>query len=126
MNIVELLKLRGLNEHAKIKLVRHQDNRHDLYELVTSGSTETYQACQSRPVLECDYMASFLGLARGKARFLGLYRVTGRSTVAEVQLPKDYTLPESPENFFYFLEKVPGFEDLEQRVVVDWGESTRS
>lgn len=126
MNIVELLTLRGLDEHAKVKLVRHQDSRHDLYELVTSGLIETYQACQSKPVLECDYMASFLGLPRGKARFLGLYRVTGRSTVAEVQLPKDYTLPENPENLFYFLEKVPGFEDLEQRVVIDWGGSTRS
>ena len=126
MDIVELLKLRGLNEQAKTKLVRHQDNRYDLYELVTSGLIETYQACQSKPILECNYMASFIGLPHGKARFLGLYRVTGRSTVAEVQLPESYTLPEDPKNFFYFLEKVSGFEDLEQRVVIDWGGSERS
>ena len=126
INIVELLKLRGLDEHAKIKLVRHQDKRHDLYELVTSGLIETYQASQSKPVLECDYMVSFIGLPHGQARFLGVYRVTGRSKVAEVELPKNYTLPENPDNFFYFLEKVPGFEDLEQRIVIYWGESTRS
>lgn len=113
MNIVELLKLRGLDEHAKIKLVRHQDNRFDLYELVLSGMFETYQACQSRPVLECDYMVSFIGSPHGEAKLLGVYRVTGRSTVAKVQLPKEYRLPENPENLFYFLEKVPGFEDLE-------------
>ncbi|MCP4120653.1 MAG: hypothetical protein GY751_02745 [Bacteroidetes bacterium] len=30
MNIIELLKLRGLDETAKIKLVRHQANRYRL------------------------------------------------------------------------------------------------
>lgn len=126
MNITELLKLRGLDEHASVKLVRHQDKRVDLYELVLSGLIETYQACQSKPVLECDYMASFLGLPRGQARFLGLYRVKGRATVADVQLPENYTFSQNPEDLFYILEKVPGFEDLEQRVVIDWGGSTRS
>lgn len=34
INIVELLKLRGLDTNKEIKLVRHQDQRHDLYELI--------------------------------------------------------------------------------------------
>lgn len=126
MDIVELLKLRGLDCTAKIKLVRHQDQRYDLYELMTTGQLETYQACQSRPILECQYMVSFIGLPHGKARLYGVYKVLSRNTVSEVQLPEHYSIPEEPETNFYHLEKVHGFEDLEERVVIDWGQSARS
>ena len=126
MNIVELLRLRGLDTEKKIKLVRHQDSRYDLHELMTTGLIETYQACQKRPVLECDYMASFIGMSHSRARFLGVYRVLGRQRVSQVKLPHGYSLPEDPENYFYSLERVSGFEDLEERIVIDWGGSARS
>ena len=126
MNIVELLKLRGLDTSKKIKLVRHQDQRYDLYELMTTGQLETYQACQSRPILDCEYMVSFIGLPYGKARLYGVYKVGERSRVQHIILPTNYTLPEDPDNWFYKLEKAAGFEDLEERVVIDWGQSTRS
>jgi hypothetical protein len=126
MNIVELLKLRGMDTSKKIKLVRHQDQRYDLYELMTTGHLETYQACQSRPILDCEYMVSFIGLPYSKARLYGVYKVGDRCRVGEVSLPKAYTMPEDPNNWFYQLEKVGGFEDLEERVVIDWGQSTRS
>ena len=126
MNIVELLKLRGLDTSKKIKLVRHQDQRYDLYELMTTGQLETYQACQSKPILDCEYMVSFIGLPYSKARLYGVYKVLSRSRVSEVTLPDSYTLIENPENWFYQLEKEDGFEDLEERVVIDWGQSTRA
>ncbi len=126
MEIIELLQLRGLDTRARIKMIRHQDQRYDLYNLMTTGHFETYQACQSSPILECDYAISFLGLPRAKARFFGVYKVNGRSTVAETTLPSDYPLFEEPTNYFYRLSRVPGFEDLEERIVIDWGNSTRS
>lgn len=126
MNIVEILKLRGLDTSKKIKLVRHQDKRHDLYELMTTGQLETYQACQSKPVLECDLMISFIGLPYNRARFYGVYKVHSRSKVSDTNLPDTYTIQESPDNWFYHLEKEAGFGDLEERVVIDWGASTRA
>ena len=121
MNIVELLKLRGLDCTAKIKLVRHQDQRFDLYELMTTGQLEIYQACQLRPILERQYMVSFIGLPHGKARPYGVYNVLSRSTVSEVQLPEHYSIPEAPEIYFYHLKKVNGFEGREERVVIELG-----
>lgn len=126
MDIVELLKLRGLDDAKKIKFVRHQDQRYDVYDLMTSGHLETYQACQSKPVLDCDYMVSFIGLPHGRARLYGVYQILGRCHVSEVQLPDDYPNDENPNNYYYSLSKVAGFEDLEERVVINWGASTRS
>lgn len=126
MNIVELLKLRGLDTGKRIKLVRHQDRRYDLYELWTTGHLETYQACQSKPILDCDYMVSFIGLPNSKARLYGVYRILSRSRVADTVLPRSYPISENPEHWFYQLEKEQGFEDLEERVVIAWGQSTRS
>lgn len=126
MNIIELLKLRGFNVQAKTKLVRHQDSQCDLYELMTTGLIETYQAVQSRPVLECDFMVSFIGMPRNQARLIGVYRINGRKKLAEITLPENYPFTEDPEFNYYLLQKEPGFDDLEQRVVIDWGASTRS
>jgi len=126
MNIVELLRLRGMDTSKKIKLVRHQNRRHDLYEMMTTGQLETYQACQSRPVLDCEFIVSFIGLPYNNARLYGVYKVGARCRVREVSLPQTYTVSEDPENWFYQLQKVDGFEDLEERVVIDWGQSTRS
>lgn len=126
MDIVELLELRGLDTSKKVKLVRHQDSRYDVYELMTNGQLEIYQACQSRAVLECDYMVSFIGLSRSTARLYGVYRVLERSHIADVSLPDDFPIPEPPENFFYKLERDTRFHDLEERVVIDWGASTRA
>ena len=46
--------------------------------------------------------------------------------MADVTLPEHYPIQEAPESHFYLLEKVPGYEDLEERIVIDWGKSTRS
>jgi hypothetical protein len=126
MHIIELLQLRHLDMNARIKMVRHQDQRYDLYTLMTSGHIETYQACQSSTIFECDYVVSFFGLPRSKARFLGVYRVNGRSKVANIHLPMEYPIQESPNKYFYHLSKVSGFEDFEERIIIDWGGSTRS
>lgn len=126
MNIVELLKLRGLDTSKRIKLVRHLDQRYDLYELMTNGQLERYQACQGHPVLECDYMVSFIGLPRSTARLYGVYKIMSRSRVSDVTLEAGFPIAEPPENYFYHLERDTRFDDLEERVVIDWGGSARS
>lgn len=129
MNIKELLELRGLDTNTQIKLARHQDARYDVHELHRRGKLEAYQSYQARPVLECEYLVSFLGLENNKAKFIGVYEVKGRKTKEEIDLPEN--LPPDHDfsvgsNFYYVLEKCPGFEDLENRVVIDWGKSARS
>jgi len=121
MNIKELLQLRGLDINAKIKLVRHKDSRYDVYKLYREGYLETYQSYQER-IFECDYIVSFLGYKRNEAKFIGVYKVNNRKLATEVELPKDYPYQEFVNSGYYYeLEKCPGFDDLIDRVVIDWG-----
>jgi hypothetical protein len=126
MNIVELLALRGLNTKAKIKLVRHQDKRYDVWELYRTRYLDTYQSYQSKPVFaECEYIVVFIGLDSSRARFVGIYRVNGSKPAIEIPLPSDHLYPDMARDtdIFYYLEPMAGFEDLKDRVVIDWGKS---
>ncbi|MBT3468358.1 MAG: hypothetical protein HN467_03440 [Opitutae bacterium] len=60
-------------------------------------------------------------MPRGRARFLGLYEVRGRKKIYEVKPPKGYCIEENPNSHFYLLKKASGYDDLEDRVFVDWG-----
>jgi hypothetical protein len=123
MNIVELLRLRGLDQSAKVKLVRHQDKRYDVKEIYRTGHLDTYQSYQSSAVFGCDYIASFIGLNGSLACFVGIYKVLGMKSAPEVPVPDDFPYPgfTTVSDVYYELEPVPGFEDLKDRVVVDWG-----
>ncbi len=127
LGILELLAPRGLDLTSKVKIVRHQDQRHDLTKMERDGVLELYQSYQAKPVFECDYIVSFIGLENSRARFFGVYRVAGPAVSArEHPLPPDFEYPDfapRPENYFYALEAVPGFDDLKNRVVIDWGMS---
>lgn len=125
LGILELLAPRGLDVKARVKLVRHQDKRYDVTELVRQGLLELYQSYQSKPVFECDYIVSFIGVENSRARFHGVYRVGGRLAAAERPLAPDFEYPGfvSPGGYFYDLVAVGGFEDLKGRLVIDWGKS---
>lgn len=126
MNIIELLNLRGLDTTTnKIKFVRHQDKRFDVHELYHLGYIEAYQSYQAKPIFECDFIVCFLGMDNSRAKFFGVYRVGESKPASEVPLPVGFPHPQMIEkdDIHYDLEPVPGFEDLIDRVVIDWGGS---
>lgn len=125
LGILELLRTRGLDTDARVKLVRHQDKRYDVLELERKGLLELYQSYQSRPVFECDYIVSFIGLENSLARLHGVYRVGERLKASERPLAADFEYPgfAPPNGHFYELSGVPGFEDVIGRVVIAWGGS---
>jgi hypothetical protein len=89
-----------------------------------SGHLETYQSIQSTKIFDgCDYIVSCVGSDRNKARLFGIYKVDGWTTVGNVVLPQNYPNRdnENAEHRYYQLHKLPGFEDLEERVIIDWG-----
>lgn len=121
LGLIELLKLRGLPD-GTIKLVRHQDSRYDLDELFQTNLIETYQAFQARPVFDgVEYIVSFLGMEKGLARFVGVYEVGKRSSGVEGRRKTKCSEPWADGNFFYHLRKLKRFGDLENRVVIAWG-----
>lgn len=128
LNIKELLALRKLDINRKIKLVRHYTRPIDyLHNLYQEGFFNLYQCYQSKPVFDkCEYVVSFLGIENSKARLVGVYKVNGRMLAVEKPLPSNFKYPEifPPNGYYYELEFVSGFEDLNGRVVIDWGGST--
>jgi hypothetical protein len=112
----ELLALHGLNLNARIKVVRHQDKRRDLPELeMDTERFEEWQKYQSRAIFDCDYIVSFIGLKKSRARFYGVYRVGER--VPASTRPSEFA---GQGNWYCELERVPGFNDLRGQLVIEW------
>lgn len=123
LGIVDLLKLFGFDDRSKAKLVRHQDTRYDVNELIRNGWFHLYQSLQGRPVFEgCDQIVSFVGDGSGRARFVGGYRILNQGSQPKSVVPPDCPYPEwERSKYHYKLEKCDEFCDLEGRVVIDWG-----
>lgn len=125
MNIKELLRLRGLDVTGRIKLVRHLDKkRYDVHEMYRSSWLETYQSYQCKPIFKgCDSIVVFLGLPGSQAVFVGVYAIKGQKRGLEVPISTScpYDMPIGSNDVFYILERLPGFEDLQDRVVIEWG-----
>ena len=118
ITIQELLFNRNLDKSAKIKLVRHKDGNYDLYDKYRHEPEWflAYQGSQARPVFRnVDYIVSFLGEEGTLARFIGVYKILSEQENSEYA-------PNSPTNekYIYKMQKVEGFEGLEERVIIRW------
>lgn len=127
IGLLELLSARGFVPIAKrVKLVRHKDSRLDLEALRSAGWLDTYQKYQSKPIFDgCDQIVVFFGEEGFNSRFIGVYDVGARKPAEESSLPPEFPHPEWAQagHFFYALEKRSGFEDLEDRLIIDWGKA---
>lgn len=127
ITIQELLLNRGLPSDARIKLVRHTAAKLDLRMMYTNHRElfMRFQSLQTHDVFgKCDYIVSFLGEENSTARFIGVFKLVGKSVGLQEQ---DYGNGElCYSNFCYAFEEVPGFSDLCEKVVVDWGKGSRS
>lgn len=109
ITIQELLYNRGLERTARVKLVRHKDRRLDLYNMYRANrqSFLDYQNTQSKDIFkDVDYIISFIGEEGVLARFIGVYKITGKS-----QYNGEYK---------YSMNEVEGYEDLKERVIIRW------
>lgn len=127
MKMIEILKIYGFNIELKTKLVRHKSSNYDLNRLYINGQIELYQSVQRKNVFSnCQQLVSFIGDGGSRSKFIGVFRVL-KEKKSPYKWPKDYLYPEMfPGNFYYELEKDETFQDLEGRLIIDWGLSTRS
>jgi hypothetical protein len=127
MQLSELLSARGFVPDPKhVKLVRHKKSRRDLENLRTEGWLDTYQKYQSKPVFDgCEQIVAFLGEEAFNSRFVGVYDVGTRIPADRSPFPPGCPYPEWAQagHFYYPLDKRAGFEDLEDRLVIDWGKA---
>jgi hypothetical protein len=123
ITIQELLYNRELKPEDQVKLVRHKDSGLDLYTMYNDDNARflTYQSEQaSEAYRDAEYIASFIGEEGTLARFIGVFRIIRVTALGEPQT--DVTGGQC--NFLYEMEEVQGFEDLKERVIIDWGNSS--
>ncbi|MGC2633917.1 MAG: GIY-YIG nuclease family protein [Candidatus Cybelea sp.] len=124
IGISEIFKARGFEPDSnRVKLVRHTEAEVGA-ELLQSPWLDYYQKYQHNPIFdECDQIIVFVGEERSKSRFIGVYDVGERMTADEApSLPAECPRPEWAQGGFYYPQvRRSGFEDLEGRLIIDWG-----
>lgn len=126
----DLLVLEGV-EPARVRLVRHQDNRLQpgrLYEAWRNDREmfEDYQSVQSKDRFPVgDLLASFVVTEAQKTVFVGLYHVRGVHTLPECSI--DPLLRQDTSGFYtYDLQLIESLTDYRDRAVIEWGAGVRS
>lgn len=120
ITIQELLYNRGLPQNSRIKLVRHIGSRIDLRSLYINNRPVflKYQNYQGNDVFKgCDYIVSFIGEENSTARFVGVFKIVGKDVGVLNYEEGDISFG---ANFSYVMEEQSGFEDLVDKVVVNW------
>jgi len=128
IKIGQLLKINNLDISKRINLVRHKDTRekqlvngneivgnpYDWYRN-DKNTFMAYQSEQHRDVFkDVDYIVSFIGESSTTARFIGVYEIDKSKTAF-------YS-----NKFHYKMSEVLGFDELKERVIIEWGQATLS
>jgi hypothetical protein len=120
ITIQELLFNRGLDKQSRTKLVRHKDMQADLYNIYRTDKKKflEYQSQQGKDVFrDVEFIVSFIGEAGTLSRFIGVFKVLSGRKLSEKQTSVD----SGQYQFKYDIVEVEGFDDLKERVIIDWG-----
>lgn len=123
ITIQELLFNRGLSKLSKIKLVRHKDARIDLYDLYQTDKKKffIYQSQQGRDVFKgVEFLVSFIGEEGTLSRLIGVFKIQKTKKLMQ----KRKAIDGGMYQYHYDIVEVPGFDDLKERVIIDWGKAT--
>ena len=127
-----IIKSYGFDLNSSFRMVRHKSSDHPIEKLIDNDLFEQYQCVNRKDRFECDFVISFVGKESTKAMFLGIYKVNGKIKADKANLTEEYKNEFLLDDFklknfyYYLLEKQTGYEDLEGRVIIDWGEGTRA
>jgi hypothetical protein len=132
IGLIDILKLSGFDPYPSLrtKLVRHQDRRYPVQELRRNGWLELYQSYQAKPKFgKAQQIISFYGLPGTRAGFYGVYRVLAyrphQAGEGPILNSCDWSKTWNQEaKHFYKLERDSRFDDLRDRIIIDWGAGT--
>jgi hypothetical protein len=102
------------HERKDVKVLRHRDFKTDLWALRREGTFHDYQDGQSWDVFgRAKYIISFIAERNRYAKFVGVWQIDNKT-----QNPAG--------GFNYSTQELPGYGELEGRLIVEWGDGTRS
>lgn len=115
MELLDLRQFERFRDRDDVKVLRHKDSRKDLWELHRKGKFSHYQNGQSWDAFgNARYVISFIAERNKYAKFVGVWEILSKRKKKKVK------------GFMYSTKELPGFEDLKERLIVRWGEGTRS
>ncbi len=130
LGVLDILKIAGFDAHPQSRLVRHQDDRYPVEVLRSHDWLELYQAYQGRPVFRnVKQVISFYGLSGTRAGFYGVYRVVDHRPARKGPVVESCEWSQRwnhEAKVFYGLERDSRFDNLRDRLIIDWGRATRS
>lgn len=123
----DILKKVGL-EPSKVYLLRHSFSRQDFRECYEKGMVLDYTRQQDKNFGRgYDYWCVFISERGTLARLFGCYKVCGSVPDTLDVMPAGFPNPEhfQDNRSFFDLEHIDLLEEYENRLVIDWGDSTR-
>ena len=131
LGIRDVLEAHGFDLHSKFRLVRHAPDptRYDRNALIASPWFPLYQAIQDEPVYgDSDVIVVFVFDGGTRAKLFGIYSVLEMRGLRPHDIPEDCPYKESWQSYEYFyeLEHLSEYADLDGRVIIDWGKATQS
>jgi hypothetical protein len=119
MKLLDLPQFERFRGERNVKVLRHKDSRYDLWGLREQRGQrafDRYQNGQSRDVFgSAQYILSFIAEGNRLAKFVGVWEVLSKR-------PRRCKV----KGFRYRTVELPDFEDLEGRLIINWGEGTKS
>lgn len=114
MNLLQLDHFKRFCNNHDVKVLRHRDFQRDLWAIRNNGRFDQYQNGQSWDVFgNARYIISFIAERNRYAKFVGVWEVISKHK-------------RKRKGYRYRTKELPGFSDLEGRLIVRWGEGTRS
>lgn len=116
-------------EHDNIALIRHTKSHDNFRRVWTEGIDyfEDYQRIQPENYFHGkEYIFSFVGETKSTARFIAVYRVKGIRRLKKSYVSAEYwdkfgDIHDLKKDYYYDLEKMDVLEDLQDRLVIDYG-----
>lgn len=128
MKLHEILSLRGF-PIAATRIIRNTTNRDYIEKLISLGYFDLYQSVQKKDKFkDSEYIVSFTDLEGVKSLLYGVFKINGVKDILD--LPDELAVIKEPEKWIsgnyrqYEMERVDMLNDLEDRLVIDWGTST--
>jgi hypothetical protein len=130
IGLTDILKVAGFDPSVSTKLVRHKDARCSMEDLCRNNWNgqswlDLYQCYQKDPVFHrARQIVSFYGLSGTRAAFYGMYNVvTCLPATDGPEIPPGQTWNQGC-NHFYKLQRDQRFDELRDRLIIDWGQGT--
>ena len=115
MNILDLKHFSRFENSREVKVLRHRSFTEDLWGLLREGRFDEYQNEQSWDVFgSAEYIVSFIAERDRYAKFIGVWKIISKC------------LKPGGKGYFYETEECSGFDELKSRLIVFWGDGTRS